>query len=116
MADSFIVHREARKLIGVNFEDELEPGTVITGMDWLVILDAAGVDVTEEFRGEAPVADPVIDNDELLVSFWKEPAADAAAQAAGTYKVKMRVMADNAEKPVPLGTGYRLIRLEIVGD
>ena len=113
MADSFIVHREARLLLGISFADELDAGTVITALDSLVILDGAGADVTAEFRGGSPASEVI---DELLVSFWKEPAADASVQAAGAYKVKMRVTADNAEKPVPLGTGYRLIRLEIVGD
>jgi len=112
MADSFIVHREARKLIGVNFGDELPPGTVITE-DFLVILSPSGDDATAEIRGATPVAVVI---DELLASFWKEPAAAADEQAPGTYRIKMRVSADNSEKPVPLGTGYRLISLEIIGD
>ena len=112
MATTVTAHRQERRLIGVNFADDLPTGATISSVDSLTVLNAGGQDKTTEIRGVAPGTPSIVG---ALVSFWKE-IASGREQAVGRYRVKLRVLLSNAEKPIALGEGNKLIYLQIVGD
>lgn len=110
---TIVVHRDERRLIGLDFAPDLK--VPLDSVDYVRILDPAGVDVTAELRGDPAVA-PILDPTGYIVSVWKEERAAPSEQQPGTYRVKCRGISSDGEKPIVLGEGDRLILLKIVGD
>jgi len=113
MATHLTAHRDERRLLGINFEPDLQ--APLTSVDYVTILDPDGLDVTDEFRGDPP-EDPTLDSTGYIVSFWKEPESASALQLPGIYRVKCKGTSTDGEEPIALGEGDRLILLKIVGD
>lgn len=113
MATTLTAHREERRLLGIDFTEDLPAGETIASVDYVKVYDAAGSEKTDEVRGPSPTAPSIAG---AVVSFWKEVATSATEQPTGTYKVKCRVTLSNAEKPIALGEANKLIHLHIVED
>jgi len=113
-APVIVAHREERRLIGIDFtQDLLETGGTVSSVDEIKILDTDGGDITPQFRGATPPAPTLSGN---KISFWKEIAASASDQLPGRYRVRCRVIVDNAEEPIALDVNGKLVYLRIVGD